>query len=105
MKEFNHKKLVEFLENNENRMLIIWFLTLLSYVILFFLFKNTFVLLFSYFIFYLIYSRLYNFVLNKLEMSLKNNDQRSVALICGGIVSPFTIYLSEANYKLLMERQ
>ena len=91
MKEFNNKKLIEFLENNENRVLIIYFLSILLYFLLFVLFKNTFVLLFGYFIGYLVFSKLYKIVLNKLKTSLKNNDQRSVALICGGIVSQFTI--------------
>lgn len=73
MNAFKKKKLITFLENNENRMLIIWFLTLVSYVLLFFLFKNTFVPLFSYFICYLIYSRLYNFILNKIKNSFSEN--------------------------------
>ena len=74
MNVFKQKKLIDFLSNNENRMLIIWFLTLITYVILYFLFRNTFVLLFSYFICYLIYSRVYNFVLYKIKNSFKEKD-------------------------------
>lgn len=73
MKEFKKKKLVEFMENQENRMLVIWFFTLVTYVISFVLIKNTFVLLFGYFVAYLVYSRVYNLVLNKLKNSLMNN--------------------------------
>lgn len=69
MNVFKKKKLIDFLENNENRMLVVWFFTLVTYIVLFFLFRNTFVLLFSYFICYLIYSRLYNFILNKIKNS------------------------------------
>lgn len=70
----NKKKCIDFLDNNENRLLIIWFLTLITYVILYFLFRNTFVLLFSYFICYLIYSKAYNFVLNKIKNSFSEID-------------------------------
>lgn len=73
MKEYKKKKLVEFMENQENRMLTIWFLTLITYVISFVLIKNTFVLLFGYFVAYLVYSRIYNLVLNKIKGSLMNN--------------------------------
>lgn len=69
MNVFKKKKLIDFLENNENRMLVVWFFTLVTYIVLFFLFRNTFVLLFSYFICYLIYSRLYNFILDKIKDS------------------------------------
>lgn len=74
MNVFKKKKLIDFLENNENRMLVVWFLTLVTYIVLFFLFRNTFVLLFSYFICYLIYSRLYNFMLNKIKNSFNEID-------------------------------
>ena len=69
MNVFKKKKLIDFLENNENRMLVVWFFTLVTYIVLFFLFRNTFVLLFSYFICYLIYSRLYNYILDKIKNS------------------------------------
>ena len=74
MNVFKKKKLIDFLENNENRMLVVWFFTLVTYIFLFFLFRNTFVLLFSYFICYLIYSRLYNFILDKIKDSFNEID-------------------------------
>ena len=74
MNVFKKKKLIDFLENNENRMLVVWFFTLVTYIVLFFLFRNTFVLLFSYFICYLIYSRLYNFILDKIKDSFNEID-------------------------------
>lgn len=77
MNVFKKKKLLTFLENQENRMLVIWFFTLVTYVLLFFLFRNTFVLLFSYFICYLIYSRLYNWAVIKIKSSF--NDDTSEA--------------------------
>lgn len=66
MKEYKKRKLLDFMNNKENRMLVVWFFTLITYIILFFLFRNTFVLLFSYFICYLIYSKLYDYIYNKL---------------------------------------
>ena len=51
MNVFKKKKLINFLDNIENKQLIVWFLTLCSYVILFVLFHNSFVLLFGYFAF------------------------------------------------------
>lgn len=74
MNVFKKKKLIDFLENNENRMLVVWFFTLVTYIVLFFLFRNTFVLLFSYFICYLIYSRLYNYILDKIKNSFSEID-------------------------------
>lgn len=66
----NKKKLLSFMENNENRMLCVWFFTLITYILLFIIIKNTFVLLFGYFVCYLIYSRLYTYLYNKLKYSL-----------------------------------
>ena len=42
MNVFKRKKLINFLDNIENKQLIVWFLTLCSYVILFVLFHNSF---------------------------------------------------------------
>lgn len=74
MNVFRKKKLLIFLENSENRQLIVWFLTLVSYIILFVLFKNSFVLLFGYFAFFFIYGRVYNFILQRLQKSFKENN-------------------------------
>ena len=78
MNVYKKKKVVEFLDDIENRQLVVWFVTLITYVIIFVLFHNTFVLLFSYFACYFIYSRLYNYMLNKFKQSLEkeytNND-------------------------------
>ncbi len=73
MNVFKKKKLLVFLENSENRQLIVWFLTLVSYVLLFVLLKNSFVLLFGYFAFFFIYGRVYNFILKRLQISFKEN--------------------------------
>lgn len=75
MKEFkkkieNKKKLLKFLENGENKMLTVWFFTLVSYLLLYFITKNMFVLLFGYFIFYIIYSRFYMFLYRKIKNEL-----------------------------------
>ena len=72
MKEFdkkleNNKKLLGFMENGENRRLCIWFFTLITYLLLFFIIRNQFVLLFSYFICYFIYSKLYTYLYNRLK--------------------------------------
>lgn len=66
------EEILKFMGNSENRMLIIWLFTIITYVFLFFLFKNTFVLLFGYFASYLIYSKLYNYIYNKIKISFKN---------------------------------
>ena len=71
MKEYNKRlKLIEFLGNKENRMLVIWFFTLISYVVLYLITKNTFVLFFSYFVLYLFFSRTYDFIFKKLTKHL-----------------------------------
>lgn len=74
MKECNKTKLKKFILNQENKMLLIWFCTLVTYVILFLFLKNTFVLLFGYFVFFVIYSKLFNHIENKIKKSLKNKQ-------------------------------
>lgn len=69
MNAFKKKRLINFLDNLENKQLIVWFLTLCSYVVLFVLFHNSFVLLFGYFACYFIYSKVYNLVLNNIKRS------------------------------------
>lgn len=73
MKECNKIKLKKFILNQENKMLLICFCTIVSYVLLFLFCKNVIVLLFGYFAFYLIYSRLFNHIENKIKKSLKND--------------------------------
>lgn len=77
MNVFKKKKLINFLDNIENKQLIVWFLTLCSYVILFVLFHNSFVLLFGYFACFLVYSKLYDFMLEKIKISFKENNANS----------------------------
>lgn len=72
MNVFKKKKLINFLENAENKQLIVWFLTLLSYIVLFVLFHNTFVLLFGYFACFFIYSKIYNYMLKKIKYSFSD---------------------------------
>ena len=74
----NKKKLLEFIENSENRQLVIWFFTLITYVILMLFLKNMIVLLFGYFLCYLIYSRLYNYMLIKIKNSFKEKTNVEV---------------------------
>ena len=69
MNVIKKKRLINFLDNLENKQLIVWFLTLCSYVVLFVLFHNSFVLLFGYFACYFIYSKAYNLVLNNIKRS------------------------------------
>lgn len=69
MNAFKKKRLINFLDNLENKQLIVWFLTLCSYVVFFVLFHNSFVLLFGYFACYFIYSKVYNLVLNNIKRS------------------------------------
>ena len=71
MNVFKKKKIINFLDNLENKQLIVWFLTLCSYVFLFVLFHNSFVLLFGYFACFFIYSKIYNIVLIKIKSSFK----------------------------------
>lgn len=71
----NKKKLLKFMENVENKTLSVWFFTLISYVVLYFITKNMFVLLFGYFVFYIIFSRLYMFIYRKLKQDFSiSND-------------------------------
>lgn len=75
----NKRKLLEFMQNSENKQLTIWFFTLITYVIMFLFLKNMFVLLFGYFICYLIYSRIYNYALNKIKASF--NEKTNIDLL------------------------
>lgn len=68
------KKLLEFVNNNENRQLTILFFTIVTYAILFVLFKNVFVLLFGYLICFIVYSKLFDYLVNKFRNSFKEND-------------------------------
>lgn len=78
MNAFKKKRLINFLDNLENKQLIVWFLTLCSYVVLFVLFHNSFVLFFGYFACYFIYSKVYNLVLNKIKMSFSEITDRDL---------------------------
>ena len=62
----NKQKLIKFMNNSENRMLTVCFFTLVSYLILSFITKNSFVLLFGYFVLYFLFSKLYVHLYKKL---------------------------------------
>lgn len=66
------QKLIKFIDNKENRMLVIWFLTIISYCFLLALFDNFFVLLFGYFACFLIYSKLFDYFANKIKNSFSD---------------------------------
>lgn len=78
MNESKRKKLIKFLEDRENKMLSVWCFTLITYAILYFIFRNAFILLFAYFICYLIYSKTYDVILIKLKHSLMKNSNKDI---------------------------
>lgn len=67
------------MNNQENKMLTVWFFTLISYAVAYFIIRNSFVLLFSYFIFFYIYSKLYNYIYKLLQ---KKYNQESFSQDC-----------------------
>ena len=74
MKGYNKTKLKKFILNQENKMLLIYFFTIISYILLNILFKNAIVLLCGYFFFYFIYSKLFNHIENKIKYSFKEKN-------------------------------
>lgn len=62
----NKMKLKKFMEQQENMFGIVTLLTLLSYLIVLNIFKNSIVILFAYMVFYICYMKLYKYVYYKL---------------------------------------
>jgi len=59
------------MNNQENKMLTVYFLTILSYIVTVSITKEFVILAFSYFFFYLIYNKLYNYVFKKIVENQK----------------------------------
>lgn len=78
MKKYNKIKLFKFLNNNENRFLVVGLGTLLSYLATLVLFDNMIVRLLSYFIYFFIYSKIYTLLLIKLSNSLKTDTNKDL---------------------------
>lgn len=69
MKKFNietRKKLKYFMEQQENMMGIVCLLSIISYLILFVITKNVFILMAGYMIFYVLYTKIYKHIYFKL---------------------------------------
>ena len=78
MKEYNHEKLIKFLENIENKTLIIYSFTIITYLILCYCIRNTFVLFFGYFVAYVFYSKIYNKVVIRIKLFLMKKADKDL---------------------------
>jgi len=74
MKECNKNKLFKFISNGENKMLLVYFFTILFYCLTLFFIKNTWVGLFSYFLYYFGFTKLFNYIEDKVRKSLINKN-------------------------------
>ena len=69
-------KAAQFLNQQENFMAIVCLLSLFSYSLLYFITRNTVVLMVGYIGFYYLYSKLYRYFYNKLFRDVVNSTNR-----------------------------